>query len=430
MKNSLKCIIESRLNLKATGSPCHNDDLLGLMIEASETARRDISPTFMNEKLRQEVLKECGMGIPDADMLAKLKLVNMVLLEALRLYCPVMELFREASKDIKLGDVMIPKGTWISIPTVKIHRRKEYWGEDAYEFNPMRFINGISKAVTHPNALLAFSAGPRACIGQNFAMLEAKTVIVLILQRARLKLIEFHLQASMASEIPLIQSKSSASTVAVIDDPLPSSPYYLHPSDNSSLILVTEPLTGQMLLMDPMPPINKVFSLIRQEERQRSIGSLNGSLNNPFVESTALLCKSEVPKYGANKQSIGHKKERPMCTHCGLLGHTMDKCYKLHGFPPGYKTRGKAPTVANQTSLSGFGSNEHVPTDEISPLQLSQVQAQCEQLLALINNKSLKNTVPNITNSHHQATANIASSSTFLVSSMTGLHPLEDDWTG
>ena len=52
----------------------------------------------------------------------------------------------------------------------------------------MRFINGISKAVTHPNALLAFSAGPRACIGQNFAMLEAKTVIVLILQRFSLSL--------------------------------------------------------------------------------------------------------------------------------------------------------------------------------------------------------------------------------------------------
>ena len=125
---------------------------------------------------------------------------------------------------------------------------------------------------------------------------------------------------------------------------------------------------GQILLMDPMPPINKVFSLIRQEERQRSIGSLNGFLNNPFVESTSLLCKSKDAKYGANKQSIGHKKEKPMCTHCVLLGHTMDKCYKLHGFPLGHKTQGKAPAVANQTSLSGFGSNAHVPSDEISPL--------------------------------------------------------------
>ena len=104
---------------------------------------------------------------------------------------------------------------------------------------------------------------------------------------------------------------------------------------------------GQILLMDPMPPINKGFSLIRQEERQRSIGSLNGSLNTPFVESTALMCKSEGPKYRGNKQSIGHKKERPTCNHCGLLGHTVDKCYKLHGFPPGYKARGKAPAVAN-----------------------------------------------------------------------------------
>lgn len=107
----------------------------------------------------------------------------MVLLEALRLYGPVIELFRQAPKDMKLGDVMIPKGTCISIPFVKIHRRKEYWGEDVNKFNPMRFINGISKAAKHPNALLAFSLGPRACIGQNFAMLEAKSVIVLILQR-------------------------------------------------------------------------------------------------------------------------------------------------------------------------------------------------------------------------------------------------------
>jgi hypothetical protein len=128
---------------------------------------------------------------------------------------------------------------------------------------------------------------------------------------------------------------------------------------------------GQILLMDPMPPINKVFSLIRQEDRQRSIGSLHGSLSNPFVESTALSVKSEGPRYGAYKQSSGQKKERPLCTHCGLLGHTMDKCYKLHGYPPGYRTRGKAPAVANQTSLSSFGSNASAASDTVSPLQLS-----------------------------------------------------------
>ena len=129
---------------------------------------------------------------------------------------------------------------------------------------------------------------------------------------------------------------------------------------------------GQILLMDPMPPINKVFSLIRQEERQGSIGSLNASLSNPFVKSTALRCKSEGPKAVGSKQFF-QKKERPQCTHYGLLGHTVDKCYKLHGFPPGYKTQGKS-SAANQTSLSHLGQPAGVVTDEFSTSQLSQVQ--------------------------------------------------------
>uniref|UniRef100_A0A2N9IWD4 Retrotransposon Copia-like N-terminal domain-containing protein n=1 Tax=Fagus sylvatica TaxID=28930 RepID=A0A2N9IWD4_FAGSY len=259
------------------------------------------------------------------------------------------------------------------------------------------------------------------------------------------------------------QPNSSASANAVNDDPLPSSPYYLHPSDNSSLILVPEPLTsdnfhswfrsmdmaltiknklgfvdgsirepevnprGQILLMDPMPPINKVFSLIRQEERQRSIGSLNASLSNPFVESTTLLCKSEGTKTVGSRQFF-QKKERPQCTHCGLLGHTVDKCYKLHGFPLGYKTQGKNPT-ANKISLTSFGQTAGVVTNEFSNLQLSQVQAQCEQVLALLNNKTLSNPIGHASNSHHQASANTISSN-LPSSSMTGLHPLEDDWTG
>jgi hypothetical protein len=170
--------------------------------------------------------------------------------------------------------------------------------------------------------------------------------------------------------------------------------------------------------MDPMPPINKVFSLIRQEERQRSIGSLNASLSNPFVESTALMCKSEGSKAVGSMQFF-QKNGRPQCTHCRLLGHTVDKCYKLHEFPPGYKTRGKNP-VANQTSLSNLGQITGVVTDEFSTSQLSQVQAQCEQLLALLNNKALNNPVGNASSSHHQAFVNTISSN-LPNSSMTGI---------
>ncbi|OMO82303.1 Cytochrome P450 [Corchorus olitorius] len=222
VKRSLSRIIEGRLNFRSRGGDedCpYGDDLLGVMMAAMEPTQSNGNLKFQIDeilencktfffaghettsnlltwtmlmlsvhqewqaKLRQEVLEECGMQIPDAEKLAKLKLVNMVLLEVLRLYCPVIMLMREASEDMKLGNLMIPKHTNLTIPVVKIHRSKEYWGDDANEFNPLRFMNGISKAAKHPNALMGFSIGPRACIGQNFAMLESKAVLALILQR-------------------------------------------------------------------------------------------------------------------------------------------------------------------------------------------------------------------------------------------------------
>ncbi|KAK7269535.1 hypothetical protein RIF29_22266 [Crotalaria pallida] len=219
IKGTLQHIVESRLNSQSRSgsSDCsYGDDLLGVMMDTWKTNTGpklkmneiiDECKTFFfgghettsalltwtiyllslhiewQDKLRQEVLENCGMAIPDADMLSKLKMVNMVLLEALRLYCPTIELHREALEDMKLGNLSIPKGTCLIIPVTMIQRSKEYWGEDANEFNPLRFINGVGKAAKHPNALLAFSMGPRNCIGQNFAMLEAKTVMTLILQR-------------------------------------------------------------------------------------------------------------------------------------------------------------------------------------------------------------------------------------------------------
>ncbi|KAL5863169.1 hypothetical protein ACOSQ3_000683 [Xanthoceras sorbifolium] len=220
VKNTIRNIIKGRMNAEATGSSDgYGDDILGLMIGASTMvqSRSDLKlkmdeiidecksfffagnettavlltwTVFLlcvhpewQSKLREEVLKELGGQIPDVDMLANLKMVNMVLLEALRLYGPSQELTREASRDVKLGNITIPKGTGIIIPSIKIHRNKKYWGEDAEEFNPLRFANGISQAAKNPHALLVFGLGPRACIGQTFAMLKAKMVMALILQR-------------------------------------------------------------------------------------------------------------------------------------------------------------------------------------------------------------------------------------------------------
>lgn len=41
----------------------------------------------------------------------------------------------------------------------------------------------------------------------------------------------------------------------------------------------------------------------------------------------------------------GNGKEWPFCTHCNILGHTVDKCYKLHGYVPGYKQKGKGNSI-------------------------------------------------------------------------------------
>jgi PHYB activation tagged suppressor 1 len=83
--------------------------------------------------------------------------------------------------DVELGGIKVPQGTVISIPIAMLHRDKEIWGPDADEFNPKRFEDGATKAANDPNALLSFSLGPRACIGQTFSIMEAQIVMASLL---------------------------------------------------------------------------------------------------------------------------------------------------------------------------------------------------------------------------------------------------------
>uniref|UniRef100_A0A0D9WMT6 Cytochrome P450 n=1 Tax=Leersia perrieri TaxID=77586 RepID=A0A0D9WMT6_9ORYZ len=136
------------------------------------------------DRLRDEVLRECaGDSLPDADSLSKLKLMTMVIYETLRLYGAVSQMARMVTADTELAGVRIPKGTMTLIPVAILHREVEVWGEDAGEFNPLRFRDGVNKAAAHAGALLAFSLGQRSCIGQDFAMLEAKATLAMILRR-------------------------------------------------------------------------------------------------------------------------------------------------------------------------------------------------------------------------------------------------------
>ena len=105
--------------------------------------------------------------------------LHMVINESLRLYPPATVLPRIAFEDIVLGDLYVPKGLSIWIPVLAIHHSEELWGKDANEFNPARFA---TKSFM-PGRFIPFASGPRNCVGQSFAMMEAKIILAMLISR-------------------------------------------------------------------------------------------------------------------------------------------------------------------------------------------------------------------------------------------------------
>ena len=113
----------------------------------------------------------------------------MVLYEVLRLYSPLPAVHRRTYKPVELGGVRYPAGVVLALPLLCIHHDRDVWGPDADEFRPERFAEGISKATKDEQpAFFPFGWGPRICIGQNFALLEAKMALSMILQRFEFQL--------------------------------------------------------------------------------------------------------------------------------------------------------------------------------------------------------------------------------------------------
>lgn len=97
------------------------------------------------------------------------------------------------------------------------------------------------------------------------------------------------------------------------------------------------PICTQLLLMELEPTITRVFGHIAQEVEQRV--SLNGASTAvssvlPPSEATAFFAKSTNSGPSSSHTQSIKKKELPQCTHCHVLGHTVDRCYKIHGYPP------------------------------------------------------------------------------------------------
>jgi cytochrome P450 len=123
---------------------------------------------------------------PRVEDLPRLSYIRMVLEESLRLYPPGWSFGRRALQDDEIGGYRIPAGSLVWVCPYVTHRHPAFW-ERPDEFDPERFMP--EQAGSRPRfAYFPFSSGPRQCIGNQFAMMEAQLALAAILRRFRLRL--------------------------------------------------------------------------------------------------------------------------------------------------------------------------------------------------------------------------------------------------
>ncbi|TYI92025.1 hypothetical protein E1A91_D02G037700v1 [Gossypium mustelinum] len=136
------------------------------------------------EKARREVVDIFGNQNPHLEGIAKLKIMTMIINEALRLYGPTGVLQRTVTREIQLGKLLLPANIDILPLNIGLHRDPHFWGNDVHHFKPERFAEGIAKATNYTAAaFFPFGLGPRSCVGMTFAMIETKIALSMILQR-------------------------------------------------------------------------------------------------------------------------------------------------------------------------------------------------------------------------------------------------------
>jgi cytochrome P450 len=134
-------------------------------------------------RMLREIEQVVGTGPVTSAHVERLKTVQQVLNESLRLFPTAPVIVRDIIEDIEFDGVRVPAGTIGIIPIYAIHRHRSYW-HDPDRFDPDRFSPDSRWKPTRFQ-FMPFGAGPRICIGAGFAMLEATIMLATFVRAAR-----------------------------------------------------------------------------------------------------------------------------------------------------------------------------------------------------------------------------------------------------
>jgi cytochrome P450 len=170
------------------------DEMMTLFLAGHETTASALTWTWFllakypetEGRLHDELRRVLGGRPPAAADLPNLPYSEMVVREAMRLYPPAPGFSREPIEDISIGGYEIPKGSLVAVITYALHRDPRFF-DDPETFRPERFSHGWEERIPR-FAYLPFGGGPRVCIGNGFAMTEARLILATVAQRYQLVL--------------------------------------------------------------------------------------------------------------------------------------------------------------------------------------------------------------------------------------------------
>jgi cytochrome P450 len=174
------------------------DEVITLFLAGHETTANALSWTWyllskypeIERKLYAELEQVLCGHVPTLTDLPKLKYTRMVINESIRLYPPAWLISRTAREDDTVDGVRIPAGSIAFLSPYVTHRHPDFW-ENPEGFDPERFSR--LKSDGRPDfAYFPFGGGPRLCIGNNFALMEAQLVMATLVQHYRVELVPGH----------------------------------------------------------------------------------------------------------------------------------------------------------------------------------------------------------------------------------------------